>query len=1684
MSLVPPTEVPPGRRLLTTAGESGIIDNNKKQMNMSRLSVKIMALPLAAVCLALPFAALADYTTSDVISLNISNDDNYMMVGDGETETLAGLLPDNAWKNTKQSDRTGVWHSGDARNGYSNGVTAWDGTKQEAITLSDVVFSWAVEGDATANFGSQNMTPAFRGAWLARASGANDDAAIEVQNIPYERYDVIIYLSGKASNGATSVYRAVCVNGIPYVGDTSAEGGTVMADSMSVTWGTQQNDYELGKNALKLTGLTSDTLFLFMRNSGNIESANQGIAAVQIVRDMSAIGVATRPVSTANVISVNLQSARNGTGEKPDYFGLERVPANAWTDDGFSAASSGGANVTAAIKEWNGATGLTTTLAGLTINEKAANAWNWAGTGYVPILNLINAYLDDGGDRAQVTVEGVPYKKYDVIVYCATDTSDRQFGPVTVNGKFYRWNASTGATEESGSADSTAATRWGFSRGRIAAYGANALRITDQTSSTLTIKGGNNAYSARGGIAGFQIVDTAEADETPVEAGGTYVVNAHITETVRLVCPGSFTITGTGSYTATETDIAKLDLTGVTGTATLGANTLYALDSSRALPGGKIAFGEGSSVAITETAEEFAKDVFRITGLTGVSSVKLTRYDGTEETLTVKSGTATRGNGKDIKVTGVAALYDFTFTNTLATATGSRITATMGQDATPVYETGDDVTGVGVTAYPYITLSSYLPEWSEFSVAVVGRLTNDTNKAFISFGNGHTSMLFLSAGSKENEVAVCYGNSSSVEVLTTMTVPNAATARHLYAFIVSENRTRLTIYLDGVKWRSVEKADGFALGSTSQSGIQIGKGFAANPAGYGSATGGVFYSLLIYDYMLSESQMAELKRLYPYVSSSSLFTREVSGNVKFNTAKEPNMGWRNETEGSAGNQPDDNSEAVMTATGDAVVTVNLGGELSLASLTLNGPGSISFKKGGETLSCAGRATIATDVTIELGSVDISGAPVDVAAGGSLRFDCSGYPLDGQTASEVIPLTGTMEEQSEGVVTFVLPEQSAVGNQAELVYKDGCYNLVVTLDHSPTNVWLKEGTTELSDSTRGWRYVGEDRVDSSVATGDTVCFEAQDEITVSRTYPVVGYDFGEVEASVVLDVEGGNVVTNKQTFSGPAGSVAKTGDGTLVLTRGNSASLDVRGGTLKLSHASDYSFWNEANITNLPSVTVAGGATFDLNGSPGYKAAVTLAKGAVWANTGINLNSDTAQAYALSLTGDATVRAPYEFGLLANGWGPTTLDMGGSTLTKSGSAIFWLYNTTVTGGGKIKIADGTVYAYGTVDAADTAFDIAERATLKVVAGGTGDFSAGEIGGYGTVDLGTSRPKALAFTGDNILKMKIKLASTTEKEIRIKYTGKVPTVRVINAGNDDDSEDASCTTAGGEIRITVNVADVTRENPARPGETQGFTYVFTGEKNDKWEAVENWLTSASNRWRDYDGEAAPGVTNNYDTILIDGNLMTKVTKGKDGYKRVTAESLDGWNLRIGAFNGAYLTINLLGKLQSDAQCWLMVDDSSKIVVKNRGSGNNSNPVNMYVAAADGVVFETDFDFSKHSANTVNYYLSGEGSVKYAAGVTTGTHAIKGVVLAKGLPKSNIKRLITRRLVSFASGASNVNFALDEVAVTSLDSTLVMTEYDDGGDITTEADFGAYQLKQKSDGIYITYVGYASPFLLFIR
>lgn len=184
---------------------------------------------------------------------------------------------------------------------------------------------------------------------------------------------------------------------------------------------------------------------------------------------------------------------------------------------GDSSSVSGSAGLYAA-EGWNNLTGSNGTKTVLTmwdgtatksvkigLTYSSANTWSWADATDA----FLDGYLDDGGSKAQVKLTGIPFSQYSVIVYCATDSASRQFNAVSINGTDYIGSAEYTAGTGYATASSN---KWGATQSLIALFGTNALRL-DGLSGDLTIVGGANANSARGGIAAIQVINTGSLGE-------------------------------------------------------------------------------------------------------------------------------------------------------------------------------------------------------------------------------------------------------------------------------------------------------------------------------------------------------------------------------------------------------------------------------------------------------------------------------------------------------------------------------------------------------------------------------------------------------------------------------------------------------------------------------------------------------------------------------------------------------------------------------------------------------------------------------------------------------------------------------------------------------------------------------------------------------------------------------------------------------------------------------------------------------------------------------------------------------------------------------------------------------------------------------------------------------------------
>lgn len=130
-----------------------------------------------------------------------------------------------------------------------------------------------------------------------------------------------------------------------------------------------------------------------------------------------------------------------------------------------------------------------------------------------------------------------------------------------------------------------------------------------------------------------------------------------------------------------------------------------------------------------------------------------------------------------------------------------------------------------------------------------------------------------------------------------------------------------------------------------------------------------------------------------------------------------------------------------------------------------------------------------------------------------------------------------------------------------------------------------------------------------------------------------------------------------------------------------------------------SYTSGAALDALSTITIKDGAAIDIKGTQDYCYRYIISgtgvnnSGAMY-NSGSEIGTGKRQACSITLTGDATIKCAATWGLLANGYGDTKLELNGYTLTKTGSAALLLVSTSkdVSTSGTLVIAEGSLQTY--------------------------------------------------------------------------------------------------------------------------------------------------------------------------------------------------------------------------------------------------------------------------------------------------------------------------------------------------------------------------------------------------------
>ena len=124
--------------------------------------------------------------------------------------------------------------------------------------------------------------------------------------------------------------------------------------------------------------------------------------------------------SSPDVISVNFDS---NSGSVSGTGGL--VSVGNWNNCDNASNSTG-----VSLNKSDG------TSSGATVKWSSKNTWSYTTN---VTDNWLKGYLDDGNEIS-IEVSDIPYNRYSLIVYQATDTQGNSFNPPAINGVYYSWD--------------------------------------------------------------------------------------------------------------------------------------------------------------------------------------------------------------------------------------------------------------------------------------------------------------------------------------------------------------------------------------------------------------------------------------------------------------------------------------------------------------------------------------------------------------------------------------------------------------------------------------------------------------------------------------------------------------------------------------------------------------------------------------------------------------------------------------------------------------------------------------------------------------------------------------------------------------------------------------------------------------------------------------------------------------------------------------------------------------------------------------------------------------------------------------------------------------------------------------------------------------------------------------------
>ena len=988
--------------------------------------------------------------------------------------------------------------------------------------------------------------------------------------------------------------------------------------------------------------------------------------------------------------------------------------------------------------------------------------------------------------------------------------------------------------------------------------------------------------------------------------------------------------------------------------------------------------GNGGSITLTNTTGLPAVD-----GRTYNYLVK--REDGVTVSAKLEDGVLTYTPA----ISGAATMYDATFLNTTDFAYKKSSDANIGLDTAlnPKYnnELNDATTGIYIRHHPYVNgAASDIHGLTDFTLVVVGQMSPTHKTQFIHIGSTTSSNkgLLIATTENDDEVIIAPNTGKTVDTsnAVTVSVPNAASARH--AYVIIKSGSVFTVWVDGIKRGNFTVAAGWEIGASDHAGVQVGSDFggeiqrSSDTDKYSAVANsldetGVVNVIRIFDYVVSDAQAEAIVAAYPYISEGGLYTRTISADANLSVANAWAKDGSDTTyalpEGATVEEVYYAPSATVTVAADATLTVNA--DVTIDTLTVGGVGDLAVASDGtHAVTVSGAAVVNSPLSITYGAVNLAGTPVQLGSGGTLHFDCSGIDLSEVYSTTRYQLTGLID-RNDAKVTATLP--TAAVRTSTLEYNtNGYYEIVVTPDHEAGSaVYYKSGYFGKGGDQAFSVVLADGTTPTLVFPGDTVVIDSK-----SSQDPIY---VGELPDNVA------------------AISIART----TKLASGNKDNVMLDGATVTVAEGCALTIYRDWNEIKLGDVVFNGsGVTLDQstsgNVSSGQSKVLTVERsvsGTAPVTIVGEVSVSNGGSIANTISGSGTITYAAFPSTVPAGFTSWTGKIALPSLAVDGLNL----NAFGVEGSKVELA-GITGGYLAITGATIAPKIVLNGNVSIPAMSATSYAFKKISGSGNLSLASDNEQPTSFTIENLDKYSGTITSTLETPVTIlAYTS--PFVPAASVTKDDVTKyyisvadamkaagtDAATITLLGDSSANITLAlgqtldvgsttytgtvSVTGTNVERA--SSGTTYVAVDNSSNAWKSgvtSGNWTEAAN--WE------KGVVPNTYTAVTFPSGTCAVTISGEISLKSLTT---GGATFTGGTFNcqaadsisgtmrGSVTVAYPEGVLPTGAE-WTDSDWEGTLVLTNCG--------NLNVPAQGRTPFET--------YGSANSKIKAPGFVGYAA------------------------------------------------------------------------------------------------------